>query len=192
MKTAVFFDRDDTLTKGPTPGEYITSPDQLELLPGVAKAIKKLNEANIPVFVVTNQSQVALGLNTTDEVEMINQMFREMLAAEGAQIDDLIYCPHRPEGVVPEYTIVCQCRKPKPGMLFELASKHGISLDHSFMFGDHEDDIEAGRAAGCQTVLVESSARSQSGKIKPDVFAKDITEAVGWVLSKLHVPVRTK
>lgn len=192
MKAAVFFDRDDTLTKGPNPGEYITSPDQLELLPGVAQAIKRLNQAGLPVFVVTNQGQVALGLNTTDEIEMINQMFKEMLMAEGALITDIAYCPHRTEGLVPEYTKVCQCRKPKPGMLFELASKHGVDLSASFMVGDHADDIDAGQAAGCQTVLIESGKRNVNGGVKPDVTAKDIAGAVEWVFSKLHVPLPTK
>lgn len=192
MKAAVFFDRDDTLSHGANPEEYITSPDQLELLPGAAVAIKRLNQASIPVFVVTNQGQVALGLNTTDEVEMIHQMFREMLSAEGAHIDDIVYCPHRPEGVVPEYTKVCQCRKPQPGLLFELASKHGINLRRSFMVGDHEDDVVAGQAAGCQTVLIESGKRNVNGGVKPDATVKDIAGALEWVFSKLHVPLPTK
>lgn len=194
MKPAVFFDRDDTLTKGANPGEYITTPDQLELLPGAAKAIRKLNEANVPVFVVTNQPQVAKGLSSVEDIEMINQMFREMLAAEGATMTAIEFCPHHPQGVVAEYSKACQCRKPDPGMLHKLAAAHQIDLSRSFMVGDFLWDIETGKRAGCQTILVktrdEATIERSIKEGKPDYVAEDLPGAAEWILAHAFAKTR--
>lgn len=193
-KVAVFFDRDDTLIKGPNQGEYITTPDQLELLPGAAAAIKRLNQSSIPVFVVTNQPQVAKGLSSVEDIEMINQMFREMLAAEGATVTAIEFCPHHPNGVVPEYSKACQCRKPEPGMLHKLAAAHQIDLHRSVMVGDFLWDIETGKRAGCQTVLVKTrDAATIERSIKegkPDYVAENLPSAAEWILAHAFAKAR--
>lgn len=153
---AVFLDRDGTINvyKG-----LISSVQDLELIPNIAETIRKINESGYLAIVVTNQPVIARGDCTVEELERIHEKLETLLGQEGAYIDDIFYCPHHPDkgfaGERPEYKIACGCRKPRPGMLLQAAEKYNIDLAQSYMVGDDERDMEAGRQAGCTVYHTE-------------------------------------
>lgn len=153
---AVFLDRDGTINvyKG-----LISSVQDLELIPNIADTIRKINESGYLAIVVTNQPVIARGDCTVEELERIHEKLETLLGQEGAYIDDIFYCPHHPDkgfaGERPEYKIACGCRKPRPGMLLQAAEKYNIDLAQSYMVGDDERDMEAGRQAGCTVYHTE-------------------------------------
>ena len=152
---AVFLDRDGTINKYVG---FLRKIDQFELLPGVAEAIRKINASGYLCIVATNQPVIARGEVTVPELEEIHMKMETLLGLEGAYLDGLYYCPHHPHkgyaGEVPELKIECSCRKPKPGMLLKAAEDFNIDLGKSWMVGDGENDILAGRNAGCRTALI--------------------------------------
>lgn len=152
---AIFLDRDGTINKYVG---FLTDINEFELLDGVADAIQMINESGYLVIVVTNQPVIARGEVSVGELQEIHNKMETLLGQSGAYIDDIFYCPHHPhkgyEGERPEYKIECECRKPKPGMLFAAAEKYNIDLRESWMIGDGENDIEAGRNAGCKVCSV--------------------------------------
>ena len=152
---AVFLDRDGTINKYVG---FLRKIDQFELLPGVADAIRKINASGYLCIVVTNQPVIARGEVTVPELEEIHRKMETLLGLEGAYLDGLYYCPHHPHkgyaGEAPELKIECSCRKPKPGMLLKAAEDFNIDLGKSWMVGDGENDILAGRNAGCRTALI--------------------------------------
>lgn len=152
---AIFLDRDGTINRYVG---FLKRIDDFELLPGVAEAIKKINESGYLAIVVTNQPVIARGDITIEELYEIHNKMETLLGISGAYVDDIFFCPHHPhggyEGEVSELKINCKCRKPKPGMLFEAAEKFNIELSDSWMIGDSENDIQAGRDAGCKTALI--------------------------------------
>lgn len=152
---AVFLDRDGTINvyKG-----FLRHINDFELISGVADAIRKINESGYLCIVVTNQPVIARGEVTYAQLAEIHQKLETELGYQGAYIDGLYYCPHHPhkgyEGEIPELKIVCDCRKPKPGMLLKAAEDFNIDLTQSFMVGDGENDMKAGLAAGCRSILI--------------------------------------
>lgn len=152
---AIFFDRDGTINKYVG---FLTDINEFELLDGVTEAIKMINESGYLAIVVTNQPVIARGEVSVEELQEIHNKMETLLGQAGAYIDDIFYCPHHPhkgyEGERPEYKIECECRKPKPGMLFAAAEKYNIDLSESWMIGDGENDIEAGKNAGCKVCAV--------------------------------------
>ncbi len=152
MKRAVFLDRDGTIN---VEKEYLCHIADFELIPGVPEAIRLLNRADILVVVVTNQSGVARGYYTEDDVEKLHRHISTVLERYDAHVDAWLYCPHHPEGRG-SYSLPCTCRKPSPGMLQEAARRYDIDLTNSTMIGDKLADIEAGRAAGCRSILVRT------------------------------------
>ena len=152
---AIFLDRDGTINiyKG-----FLRHVEDFELIPGIAEAIKKINASGYLCIVVTNQPVISRGEVTVDELDTIHKKMETELGLKGAYIDGLYYCPHHPhkgyEGEVPELKIECECRKPKPGMLLKAAEDFNIDLSQSYMVGDSENDIKAGMAAGCKSILV--------------------------------------
>lgn len=155
---AIFLDRDGTINlyKG-----FIKTPEEMELIPGITDVIKKINDSGYLAIVITNQPVIARGDCTLEQLQTIHEKMETLLGAEGAYIDDLFYCPHHPdkgfEGERIEYKIECDCRKPKPGLLLQAAEKYNIDLSQSYMIGDSERDMEAGRRAGCKVVKVEKN-----------------------------------
>ncbi len=149
---AVFLDRDGTINKYVG---FLRKPEDLELLPGAAEAIKKINESGYLAIVVTNQPVIARGEVTVEQLDEIHNKLETLLGQEGAYLDAIYYCPHHPDkgfpGEIPELKIDCDCRKPKPGMLLKAAEDFNIDLSQSWMVGDDERDMEAGRAVGCRT-----------------------------------------
>ncbi len=152
---AIFLDRDGTINKYVG---FLRNIDDFELLPTVAEAIKLINLSGYLAIVVTNQPVIARGEVTFAELEEIHNKMETILGKDGAYLDGTYFCPHHPdkgfEGEVAELKIVCDCRKPKPGMLFQAAKDFNIDLEQSYMIGDGEHDKGAGEAAGCRTKII--------------------------------------
>ena len=160
---AIFLDRDGTINKYVG---FLRDLNQFELLDGVAEAIKKINQSGYLCVVVTNQPVIARGEVKYSELEQIHKKMETLLGEKGAYIDKLYFCPHHPDrgfkGEVTELKIDCDCRKPKPGMLFRAAEDFNIDLSASWMVGDGENDITAGRLAGCKTCLIGNGEYGQN------------------------------
>jgi D-glycero-D-manno-heptose 1,7-bisphosphate phosphatase len=150
-RPAVFLDRDGTIN---VEKNYLYRIEDFQFIAGVPEAIKKLNQAGYLVLVVTNQSGVARGYFSLEDVDSLHQHLAQRLAATGAHVDGFYVCPHHPTAGQGELRSVCSCRKGAPGMLLQAAREHGIDLARSYMIGDKEADIEAGEKAGCSSLLV--------------------------------------
>lgn len=159
---AVFLDRDGTLNKYVG---YLTNIDDFELIPGVAEAIRKINLSGYLAIVVTNQPSIARGDLTYEQLNEIHKKMETLLGQKGAYVDYICFCPHHPDrgfvGEVKDLKCNCNCRKPKPGMLLEAAKKFNIDLSASWMIGDDERDINAGKNAGCHTAIIGNQSLGQ-------------------------------
>lgn len=175
---AIFLDRDGTIN------EYVgflTDIKEFRLLDGVAEAIRKINASGYLAIVVTNQPIIARGEVSFTELQEIHNKMETLLGAEGVYIDAIYFCPHHPdkgfEGERVEYKISCDCRKPKPGMLLKAAEDFNIDLSRSWMVGDGKNDVEAGKNAGCKTVLIGTEDYGQDRKVSSlFAFANTIGE----------------
>ena len=167
---AVFLDRDGTINRKPSEGDYVKSPAELSLLPGAAEAIALLERLQRPIIVVTNQRGIALGRMTEEDLGEVHASLRAQLASEGARIDAIYHCPHGEES--------CDCRKPATGMFTDAqADFPGIRLDRSLIVGDSWRDMEAGRALGMTRVLIGGGdAAGQDA----DLVVPSLLEAARW------------
>jgi D,D-heptose 1,7-bisphosphate phosphatase len=161
---AIFLDRDGTINQY---CGFITKPNQIRLLPGVAEAISLINKSEYLAIVITNQPVIARGECTFQELDEIHNRIETLLGEKGAYLDAIYYCPHHPDkgfaGERVEFKIECECRKPKPGLIARAAKDYNIDISASFMVGDSPADIQAGQAAGCKTVyLTENSSDEAS------------------------------
>lgn len=174
MVKAIFLDRDGVINEVLSHRvKFVNKPKDFHLLEGVGEAIKKLNELNYKVFVVTNQGGIGLGYMKEAALKDIHEKMKEDLSAYDAKIDDIAYCPHKPnEG--------CLCRKPEPEMIINLAKDHDINLKKSYMVGDRAPDIEAGKQAGTITVLVGN----RHEKVNADLKFCDLLEFSKWLVRK--------
>src|SRR6185312_1666899 len=145
LKPGVFFDRDGVINLD---HGYIGEVGRFHLVEGAARALRLCREAGYLIFVVTNQAGVAAGLFGEEEVERLQAHMRARLAAEGAVIDDIRYCPHHPDAKDKRYRQACACRKPSPGMILDLAGHWPVDLRRSFLVGDKQSDMAAAAAAG--------------------------------------------
>lgn len=149
---AVFLDRDGTINKYVG---FLTKPEQFELIPGVAEAVKKINKSGYLAIVVTNQPVIARGDCTWEDLQEIHNKMETMLGRDGAFVDAIYICPHHKDkgfkGERIEYKFDCDCRKPKPGLLLQAAKDFNIDLPQSMMIGDSDNDMLAGEAAGLHT-----------------------------------------
>jgi len=178
----VYLDRDGTLNFDPG---YLNQPEQLRLLPGAGQAVARLNRAGFKTVVLSNQSGLARGLITQDQLEAIHQRLRELLAEDGARLDGVFVCPHHPdEG--------CACRKPAPGLVHRAQRELGVSPDNAIVIGDKASDVELARNVGALAVFVrsgnvpeEEQARMAERGLAPDYVARDLTGAVRWILAEV-------
>ena len=182
MTKAVFLDRDGVINQKARDGGYVTRWEDFHFLPGVTEGIHRLNRAGFQAIVVTNQRCVAKGLLSDIELKDLHRRMSGELARGGARIEAIYYCPHEVEPA-------CSCRKPAPGMLLEAARAHGIDLSISWMIGDSDADIQAGKSAGCKTarVLVSEAAGQAPEKVLTtetvaDITAPSLFEAVPRIL----------
>jgi D-glycero-D-manno-heptose 1,7-bisphosphate phosphatase len=173
LRPAVFLDRDGTLNED---FGYVHRFEDFRWLPGTKDAIRRLNAAGVYVFVVTNQSGVARGLFGEDAVAALHARMREALQEVGAGIDDFRYCPHHPDIGVGPYRRVCACRKPAPGMIFDLIAHWPVDTAASVMVGDKAIDVEAGRAAGIAAEMV------RGGELEGfvDRFLRELNTKLSW------------
>ena len=145
MNAAIFFDRDGVLNEEVG---YLWQIEKFAWIDGARDAIKFCNERGLLVVVVTNQGGIARGLYTHAEVDVLHDFMQKSLAQVGAHIDAFYFCPHHPEGVVPEFSIICDCRKPKPGLILRACAELDIDPKRSILIGDAQRDIDSARAAG--------------------------------------------
>jgi D,D-heptose 1,7-bisphosphate phosphatase len=179
--TAVFLDRDGTINEEVG---YLSRLEQLKLYPFTFEAIRIINENGMKAVVVTNQSGVARGYFSEDFVRTVHLRINEMLQAKGAFIDRFYYCPHHPaEGNEP-YLRSCNCRKPEPGMLIRASEELDVDLSRSYMVGDMAKDMELAKRVGARGILVRTGYGKGviSSDIKPVYVAKDVLDAVNWIM----------
>jgi D-glycero-D-manno-heptose 1,7-bisphosphate phosphatase len=180
FQRAVFLDRDGTISEEMG---YVNHVDRLQVFPFAAAAIRQLNEALITVIVITNQSGVARDIFPESLVHRVHKKMIAQLAAGGAWIDDIYYCPHKTEDS-------CDCRKPNPGMLHRAAREHGVDLENSWVVGDRYGDLELAHAVGGRAALVmtgygrgEYDLHKDEWPRQPDMIAENLTDAVRGILS---------
>lgn len=150
---AVFFDRDGVLN---VDKDYLHTIDDFEWIDGAKESIVFLTKNNYTVFVVTNQSGIARGFYTIDDMKKLHEYMLTEIKEAGGNIEKFYFCPHLPGGKVKEYAIECDCRKPKPGLLLQALREYAIDKEHSFLIGDKPRDVESAAAAGIKGYLYES------------------------------------
>jgi histidinol-phosphate phosphatase family protein len=194
LRTAVFLDRDGTLNEEVG---HLREPTQIQLLPGVADAVRRLNRAGRIAVCVTNQPVLARGDVTAEQLNQIHARLDHLLGQSGAYLDRLYHCPHHPDrgfpGEVPELKMACTCRKPGTGMFDQAVRDLAIDRRSSWMIGDTTTDVRAGRLAGLRTILLRTGHGGRDGKCPgdlPDYNAPDLAAAVAWVIEGHPATVR--
>jgi D-glycero-D-manno-heptose 1,7-bisphosphate phosphatase len=178
-RPAVFLDRDGTISEEVG---YLNDASQFRMFPFAIGAIRRLNDANLPVIVVTNQSGVGRGFFPEAMVHTVHEVMSQQLADGGAHLKAIYYCPHTSDDE-------CECRKPKPGLLRRAAGEHRIDLRSSFVVGDRYGDVELAHGAGGRGILVRTGYGDQDLREnraawpkQPDFVADDLAAAVDWIL----------
>lgn len=175
MNRAVFLDRDGVINRKPPEGEYVTRLQDLVFLPGITEAVRLLRSQGFLIIVVTNQRAVSRGRIALQDLEMLHQVVADFFSTKDAPLDGIYFCPH--EGG-------CECRKPAPGMLLRAAHEHQINLRESWLVGDALSDIQAGKRAGCSTVLISAVAPDGTDEVQPDFRAESLLHAATLIISR--------
>jgi D-glycero-D-manno-heptose 1,7-bisphosphate phosphatase len=190
-RAAVFIDRDGCLTEEVG---YVNHVSRLRLLPRTADAIRRLNGAGVPAVMVTNQAGIARGYFTEALLHAVNAEMVRQLAEAGARLDGLYVCTHHPDEGEPPYRMICDCRKPRPGLLLRAARDLRLDLAGSVMVGDKISDVAVGQSVGAAGVLVltgygrgEWEHQRAQWTSKPDQVAEDLLDAVDWALARRRV-----
>jgi mannose-1-phosphate guanylyltransferase / phosphomannomutase len=190
-RAAVFLDRDGVINKEVS---HLSDPVQMELIAGAAGAIRRLNQAEFLVIVVTNQPVVARGECTPQALRFIHNKMETLLGREHAWIDALYFCPHHPDkgfaGEVQELKVDCDCRKPKPGLFDRAVQDWNISLSGSYGIGDSRRDVIAARRVGIGAIGVKTGhgCRDCDAPESPDRLVEDLREAVDFILASSGIP----
>ena len=179
-RRAVFLDRDGTINEDTG---YLSNPNDLQLIPGSAEAIRTLNHRGWLAIVISNQSGIGRGFFTEEELRAVHQRLVAELAQHGARLDAIYYCPHTPDDQ-------CQCRKPQAGLLEQAAQHLQVDCTHSWMVGDHDTDVLAGASMGCRTALVLTGhGQNQSlDRFPPDLVAPNLASVVAHILRADDTP----
>ncbi len=175
MRRAVFLDRDGTITEE---GDWCVKVDPPRLMPGALEALRRLQEAGYLLFVVTNQSGVARGHYTEQDVRTFHRRLEGLCAEGGVRFEEIAYCPHLPdEG--------CNCRKPDTRWLADAATRYDVDLEQSYVVGDQTTDVAMGLRNGCRTILVQTGFGGRDGKldVRPDLVAADLAQAADQILA---------
>lgn len=188
-RPAVFLDRDGTINEQMG---YINHLSRFLLLPGAAEAIRLLNEQQVPVVVVTNQSGLARGYFPQVLLDEVHAMMTRLLAQQGARLDGLYVCPHHPEAKEEKYRKNCNCRKPRTGLLEQAAAELNLDLSRSYLVGDRWSDITCAARAGCTPVLVltgygrgDYQYIGPGQELQPAHVAETLLDAVRWILPRI-------
>jgi D-glycero-D-manno-heptose 1,7-bisphosphate phosphatase len=174
---AIFLDKDGTLLEDVP---YNVDPDAMKLAPGAREALAIFADVGALIFVISNQGGVARGRFEIGALDDVEARLHELVASCGATLSGVYWCPHDTQGSVAPYNRACDCRKPAPGMLLSAAREHDLALDRSWFIGDILDDVEAGRRAGCRTVLIDNGNETvwRRGPLRePHVVAADMHRA---------------
>ncbi len=189
---AIFLDRDGVINEE---RGLFNSPEELVVYDFSAGAIKKINQSEYKAILVTNQPSIAKNIASPDELKTIHNKLETILGNNGAKLDEIYFCPHHPQkgypGERPEYKIDCDCRKPKPGMLLKAAKEFNIDLKQSFIIGDTERDVLAGKNAGCYTVGVMTGYGVKKASALPDFFFPNLKEAVDFIIDEPYLAAFT-
>ncbi|MDL2226038.1 lipopolysaccharide heptosyltransferase II [Deltaproteobacteria bacterium OttesenSCG-928-M10] len=184
LRPAVFLDRDGTIN---VEVDFLSRPEDLRLIDGAAEAVAALNKAGLAVVVVSNQSGLARGLFTSDDLAKVQRRLEELMAEKGARIDGFYFCPHHPAGSVPELAIDCDCRKPAPGLFQKAAAELSLDPARSFWVGDRLRDLKASAAFKGRSVLVLTgyglSEVQKPMDFQPSLVAPDLRRAAEWVVA---------
>lgn len=176
----IFLDRDGVINKDPT-GGYVTRWEEFHFLDGSKGAIRKLTDSGYEVIVISNQAGVGKGLYTLETLGKITRKMTAEIEKAGGRIKSVFYCPHRDEDN-------CDCRKPKAGLFRQATEGLDIDLGQAYFIGDALRDIEAGKNAGCKTILLLSGKTSIDGRqnwaLQPDYIFRNLSEAVNWLLKR--------
>lgn len=187
LNKAVFLDKDGTLIPNIP---YSIDPNQVHITVDTAKALRIFAKLGYQLFIVTNQSGIARGYFSEEQVCLIAHLFREVFQSIEIHLQGFYYCPHHPEGNFPYNINNCECRKPKPGMIFQAAKEHSVDLEQSWFIGDILHDIEAGRHAGCRTILLDNGGETEwklSSDRLPHHIVGNLLDAAK-VIAALHMP----
>jgi D-glycero-D-manno-heptose 1,7-bisphosphate phosphatase len=182
LNRAIFLDKDGTLVENLP---YNVDPGSIRLVDGAGAALRRWAEAGFLLVVVSNQSGVARGYFPESALEPVRLRLAALMQEAGVALSGFYYCPHHPDGRLDRYAIACDCRKPNPGLLLRAAAELCIDLRSSWMVGDILDDVEAGRRAGCRTVLVDSGGETEwrlTAERAPDWTVSGLDEASRLVL----------
>jgi histidinol-phosphate phosphatase family protein len=185
---AVFLDKDGTLVDDVP---YNVDPDKVRLSRGAAAGLGALHAAGYRLVVVSNQSGVARGYFAEEALEGVRRRLAELLAAAGVPLAGFYWCPHHPAGAVAAYSVACDCRKPAPGLILRAARELDLDLGASWLVGDILDDVEAGRRAGCRTVLLDNGHETgwrRAPQREPHAVAADLGEAARLILAAGPAP----
>ncbi len=191
-RSAVFLDKDGTLLENVP---YNVDTSLMNFAPGAREALRKIQEAGYPLFVISNQSGVARGMFKEEALLPVRQHLQEMLRDQGVRLDGFYYCPHYPQGSVSQYSMTCFCRKPSPGMLFRAAREHALDLSNSWFIGDILDDIECGRRGNCRTILIDHGGETEwkGGPMRqPHYTVSSLVEAAQIILENIRIPFPTR
>ena len=184
MKKAFFLDRDGVIIEE---RNYLSDPGQVALCSGAAEAIRTMRQAGYLVIAVSNQSGVARGYFTREQLKAVEHRIDALLEAGGARIDAWYYCMHHKKGIIPEFTCDCDCRKPRPGLFLQAAKDYDIDLADSFMIGDKVSDILAARNARCRNAVLVLTGHGSEEKDLPGLedtpIEKDILAAAHRLLA---------
>jgi D,D-heptose 1,7-bisphosphate phosphatase len=153
LPSAIFLDKDGTLLADVP---YNVEPRLMQLAPGAREALQIFSRLEVPLYVISNQSGVAMGKFPVEALDAVETRLNELVLECGARLSGIYWCVHHPNGTVAPYNQVCDCRKPAPGMLRKAAKDHHIALESSWFIGDILDDVEAGNRAGCRTILIDN------------------------------------
>ena len=172
---AFFLDRDGVIIKNIP---YLKKVDQIEFFPNIQKTIKQINHNKYKCIIITNQSGIARGLVSIEELNEIHEHIKNYIKKIGGKIDGIYFCPHYPQGIIKKYSIICSCRKPKAGLIFQAAQEHDLDLTQSYLIGDQDIDLKSGNAAGCKSFIIKEPMVINNNEI---IF-NNLQEIVDFIL----------
>jgi D-glycero-D-manno-heptose 1,7-bisphosphate phosphatase len=190
MKHAVFFDRDGVLNEliiSHQTGEYEPphSPEDFILYPYTLEVLQILQDAHFELFLISNQPDHAKGKTSIENLKKVHEKLDRILSSEGIQFREYYYCYHHPQGMVPEYSFECECRKPKPFFILKAAKNYSLDLSKSWMVGDRDSDIDCGITSGIKTIMIENpQSLKYRGSSQPDFTTANLKDALQIILHK--------